>query len=653
MSQAAQVAKGDIRSTPNRAIPRAVIERAKRGETGAVVALKDLLSPTNYNLEILDTFLLLVDKKHVPDIPSGQYKLRKHTESPHKATKAISALDTVIMACTEQPDLKGTTVDRIVAALEGIVMWMFFLLYFGISDPMETRSYMDFRMPYWLHAHAVLGLMNFDDRITTAMFDLPCGMDLIIKFWTTTGRKDQVFHNLLDPEGCVITRLITKCVSRPDGLEALGRRTFCAAEDLPSHFLECGLRRVAYIESIDRAHLEPKRAAFHILSVVRAIDLILDYAPLTPLFFRAREMRGIYGLIHTTRPLITGPPNNDLLECAIIFFNIAARKPRSFRKGLVDLFEDDYIPFVFELLLWHSKGLTESSAAIAQRLFANLEVYSSVPGTCYRIRNSMGKCFRDYKFSPISGCPELCVPLRALFELSQQRSQLWTINDRINGSRDHLVLRVEGAGIYPMCDNFECPRNRQRAFKDAKKCVSCSSVVYCSHDCQNEDWRSCHRKECPYMRLIYAEEISSQEWYGHTTRAAQMAIIEDAFMRTCTGELPMRSSEHEETSQEKFILSFDATRPSPRYQLHSSKRHPDKIVPPHIRQRVRQMFVIGRIVNGTPRSLGDSVQFVEGAFPWGRQVVTLLVRLSAYGTRLDAQGKPMLWQAVHSVAYIA
>jgi hypothetical protein len=34
-------------------------------------------------------------------------------------------------------------------------------------------------------------------------------------------------------------------------------------------------------------------------------------------------------------------------------------------------------------------------------------------------------------------------------------------------------------------------------------CPRCHSVVYCSVECQNEDWRALHRSECAHMLKAY------------------------------------------------------------------------------------------------------------------------------------------------------
>ncbi|KAJ3532474.1 hypothetical protein NMY22_g7731 [Coprinellus aureogranulatus] len=74
--------------------------------------------------------------------------------------------------------------------------------------------------------------------------------------------------------------------------------------------------------------------------------------------------------------------------------------------------------------------------------------------------------------------------------------------------------------------------------------LPCSSVVYCSDECQKKDWEGLHRHECRHVRTIHAgawtgsliavfllsheiiERRSSHTWYDHDIRASQAALLE-------------------------------------------------------------------------------------------------------------------------------
>ncbi|KAJ3547842.1 hypothetical protein NMY22_g1491 [Coprinellus aureogranulatus] len=81
------------------------------------------------------------------------------------------------------------------------------------------------------------------------------------------------------------------------------------------------------------------------------------------------------------------------------------------------------------------------------------------------------------------------------------------------------------------CDNFECRRvinvaSTTMGEGPSKECALCSSVVYCSKTCQEEDWDRMHRRECPYARDEYEGRQLAKGWYSHSSRAFHCLMVE-------------------------------------------------------------------------------------------------------------------------------
>ncbi|KAF6748485.1 hypothetical protein DFP72DRAFT_1074104 [Ephemerocybe angulata] len=60
-------------------------------------------------------------------------------------------------------------------------------------------------------------------------------------------------------------------------------------------------------------------------------------------------------------------------------------------------------------------------------------------------------------------------------------------------------------------------------------CSNCHSVVYCSPQCQHEDWNSRHRSECHDMCLDYLERSYTNLSYPYSTRAFHLSVILHTF----------------------------------------------------------------------------------------------------------------------------
>ncbi|KAF6748486.1 hypothetical protein DFP72DRAFT_916089 [Ephemerocybe angulata] len=78
-----------------------------------------------------------------------------------------------------------------------------------------------------------------------------------------------------------------------------------------------------------------------------------------------------------------------------------------------------------------------------------------------------------------------------------------------------------------VCDNLKHPPSKSRG-GDAKgvpkACSNCRSVVYCSSQCQIEDWNVRHRQECYNMRIDYLERQGSLS-YPYSTRVFYLSSI--------------------------------------------------------------------------------------------------------------------------------
>ncbi|KAJ3529313.1 hypothetical protein NMY22_g9046 [Coprinellus aureogranulatus] len=102
-----------------------------------------------------------------------------------------------------------------------------------------------------------------------------------------------------------------------------------------------------------------------------------------------------------------------------------------------------------------------------------------------------------------------------------------------------------------LCDNPACTRPTASTKEEhAKECRGCSSVAYCSIECQVADWKTMHKNECERARKYYDGLSSATHFklgrladgmnkatkeggtlYGLKTRASQTALVEIAYAR--------------------------------------------------------------------------------------------------------------------------
>ncbi|KAF6751934.1 hypothetical protein DFP72DRAFT_906567, partial [Ephemerocybe angulata] len=64
-------------------------------------------------------------------------------------------------------------------------------------------------------------------------------------------------------------------------------------------------------------------------------------------------------------------------------------------------------------------------------------------------------------------------------------------------------------------------------------CSSCHLAVYCSIQCQKQDWsQSGHREDCPQLTKVYSERVHAASWLHASTRIFHLAILQETYRRS-------------------------------------------------------------------------------------------------------------------------
>lgn len=72
----------------------------------------------------------------------------------------------------------------------------------------------------------------------------------------------------------------------------------------------------------------------------------------------------------------------------------------------------------------------------------------------------------------------------------------------------------------------------------AKQCSWCHTTMYCSRECQAEDWESFHKRECSRDRLQRIERELSGTWVSHRSRLFKLIYLQVAISKCQRPEKP-------------------------------------------------------------------------------------------------------------------
>ncbi|KAF6749312.1 hypothetical protein DFP72DRAFT_913914 [Ephemerocybe angulata] len=188
-------------------------------------------------------------------------------------------------------------------------------------------------------------------------------------------------------------------------------------------------------------------------------------------------------------------------------------------------------------------------------------------------------------------------------------------------------------GGSPICDNYSCRRTDidtrgTPETKEFKKCGGCSSVVYCSVDCQKADWVALHQAECKSSRDEHARRRSSQSWYTHHMRAYHVSYVAFLYNTYFSPKMEARSDIAARTAIASFE-AFDVVVVPGVVSLlgddwwtsHSQLQFPQDYLRPRL-SALKEAYISG--TGSSTREGVEEVRLVQSYFPLGMKLGVIL-----------------------------
>ncbi|KAF5341093.1 hypothetical protein D9611_005838 [Ephemerocybe angulata] len=86
-----------------------------------------------------------------------------------------------------------------------------------------------------------------------------------------------------------------------------------------------------------------------------------------------------------------------------------------------------------------------------------------------------------------------------------------------------------------LCDNFQHSTMGVTHLDDvhSEQCSQCCSVVYCSSQCQQHDWKMLHRDECGARHIDRIRQRADKAWISHRTRGMFLQLLKGFLEEFC------------------------------------------------------------------------------------------------------------------------
>ncbi|KAJ3538004.1 hypothetical protein NMY22_g5358 [Coprinellus aureogranulatus] len=612
-----------------------LISQANDGDLEALWRLQREMQPTNITVEIADAILKHLKLDLVPNLDEDEHKVEPFNTYADRALPCITMLSTVAKALQSQPRARTAISERIQENLDGICMWINFLLTFGLSIDMETTPGKDFRKPYFYHAQLLCDLMDCDGDILRALLSGTRFFDLILRIWMTEGKEGELFMNITSPNPCPIITLMMKTLQQDVGREMLLQRIRVRPPTFQYHFVDrIKMRAIQIIE----VEVPTARQVGYIDTLLSISEILL--ADKEPLDLRRSFVKQAYltefctvlnaismeaGMRpdrHTVMPAMLRPTHK--------LFSLVMTENARAARNYAELLEGDMLTHLVRVLVWlpdHDR----SAADVGKILLQLMGMYTIYPVFIKQLMST-----------------KLPEQLAAKLYKNPHIAPVW--DDFRAALRDRMeayTTMTDGSGH--LCDNFspntaQCDhtaRMRRPPNDKGKQCSGCSYVVYCSEECQKQDWQERHRDECKRARLDHRRRRSNGVWYSHMSRAFHSHFVATMYnihypqmQRECAEYYPTIPF-HQiipvlQSTSIRFGINLEPVVPIPRSNPHYEKKdiktawweRGDKT-------QFKQHWLkprVSQVIEGyRDGKIGKTdVRVAEGAFPLGNDFVVFL-----------------------------
>ncbi|KAF5309715.1 hypothetical protein D9611_014444 [Ephemerocybe angulata] len=439
----------------------------------------------------------------------------------NRAMHCLSLLHSIASEFYSDPFLVSDELDSYVQSIDGICQWITHAL--QRADVNVERSGQAEEGAGLTHWAGILAMTHgVHPRIARALWSSTAFCKLLIQMWafkTSTGRfKIFFFLNA----GCLILKLMRECLNDEEGRELL-LRELTRLPHFANTFTTVTIRRCRQVQEDHLKGETPRSEALHYVS--SAMDVILFSASHNQLVERAFAKRQY--LKHLVSSMVSLADGASRTDGTFVFLEESSRRLVSLAIDIPsnrvdynfgELVDGGFVEYIGRLLdlfpenMDYDPELVDRVERVIQILGSQMihpHVTSRLQEVATKVEGLARRC-RD---------PVLKDACDALYEKFQNMNRIH--NSFVKG---HVYL----------CDNQKCgrqlrPNSSESTVPASKKCSGCSTVIYCSVQCQEDDWAEMHQSECSRLRVEYFCRKARRHRYPPSVRAYHVAYFEYLF----------------------------------------------------------------------------------------------------------------------------
>ncbi|KAH6869600.1 hypothetical protein BKA70DRAFT_1578683 [Coprinopsis sp. MPI-PUGE-AT-0042] len=455
---------------------------ARNGDLLAMEQLIHSINPSNFSINVLEAFLGHLQSSS-PQMSSGRHS----SSNVRLMSKAVTGIDVCAKNCGGTPELKGSTVERLLDRFPDIVSCALCLSGESI----------------WLLFSMLLSLQELDPQLEARVFSSPELCKIFLRVWNNPVDEDKREAEKLG----LLIPLFTSFAWHDKGSLLID-----ALSSSPKQLARFTKGAIRIVLALHEAHLSLHEYADYLLSRLGGgirFLLVRNWYIAAGLERHGFHRRWVEAVVSRHRK---ASPEN-LATIMDITLDIID-DPRL----MIEAIEAGYLLAVVDAFIRVPKRDPARNSVVRANL-ARVQIFCSFPRFVKAIH------------------PALLAAL-AQADAHRETEDLRKLEEKLalTSARHTLLIGFTGInnpGCMPVashCDNDAHDFNgTEHVLLPPKICTGCHSIAYCSKRCQEQDWRARHRGECGAMGVAYNERKRRGVSYSLTTLTFQKAIAVEIF----------------------------------------------------------------------------------------------------------------------------
>ncbi|KAF6759568.1 hypothetical protein DFP72DRAFT_136491 [Ephemerocybe angulata] len=481
-------------------------ELLQRALAGSIPDMNDLtrgLAREEFgSSEAIDVIFKFLHSDLVPNLERRGHDQNEFKASIDRAFKCLAMLNCALHESATDESLREGLIQNLLDNVDGICSWTRFILV--IPDVVPSWKG-DLLGAHNRNSRTLQSALAISGRVFDAFISSSGFIDLVLQLWFREDENKELLLDIGGPLARSIPSLFNYILQRDEGVDVVVQRVL--QRRLVARMASSLTRRARQLSEDPVVAARPSEASkyFYELTAIGAFLLDSENEDVIRTFAAANYLGELCSSLDVLSAKLQRSVPKELYMSFQALFTSAAKARTHVVENWARLIEGGAVSLLARLIPCSQKhpelGLRFpflSSCTLALSVLhpevtrALLAIYPSgkVPGL------------------------KRCTP-----GITGQWASAWSdVSHFIEVFRDVQNNEVT------ICDNPACYRREKRMPEQvaSQQCSGCSSVIYCSRECQDEDWRAYHRLECGPAQSDRDARRSACTWYRHSSRQAHM-----------------------------------------------------------------------------------------------------------------------------------